>query len=146
MSSESARMNSAAEARFRVQSPTVARGVVLVVALDAQSMDVAARLAKASWNQARIIAASAPNLSEEVAAADLVVMIASPGGYATAAAEIGAVCSARRIMTTALIMGTEDASDEALSATLAQLRPWSLMVVIANSDEYIEDVLTALRA
>ncbi len=146
MASESARMNSAAEARFRVQSPTSARGVVLVVALDAPSMNVAARLGKASWNQAKIIAASASNLSEEVAAADLVVMIAAPGGHAAAAAEIGAICSARRIMTTALIRGTEDASDEALSATLAQLRPWSLMVVIANSDEYIDDVLTALRA
>ena len=73
-------------------------------------------------------------------------MIASPGGHAVAAADIGAVCSARRIMTTALITGTDDASDEALSATLAQLRPWSLMVVVASSDEYVEDVLTALRA
>ena len=33
-----------------------------------------------------------------------------------------------------------------LSKTLAQLRPWSLMVVIANGDDYIEDMLTALRA
>jgi hypothetical protein len=30
--------------------------------------------------------------------------------------------------------------------TLAQLRPWSLMVVIAESDDYIDDMLTALRA
>ncbi len=139
-------MNSAAEARFRVQAPTSARGVVLVVALDSQSIDVAARLAKASWNQARIVSASAATLLDEVAGADLVVMIASPGGHAAAAAAIGAVCSEKRIMTTALIAGSEDASDQALSATLAQLRPWSLMVVVANSDEYIEDVLTALRA
>ena len=38
------------------------------------------------------------------------------------------------------------ASDKALSDTLAQLRPWSLMVVVANADQYIEDVLTALTA
>ncbi len=139
-------MNSAAEARFRVQAPASNRGVVAVVALDAPSEGVAARLADASWNHARFLTAASSNLLEEVEAADLVVMIASPGGDARAAAVIGAACSARRIMTTALVTGAETASDKALSDTLAQLRPWSLMVVIANSDEYIEDVLTALRA
>jgi hypothetical protein len=29
---------------------------------------------------------------------------------------------------------------------LAQLRPWALMLVIANTDEYIDDMLAALRA
>jgi hypothetical protein len=52
----------------------------------------------------------------------------------------------RRVMTTGLIVGGEHASDEALSKTLSQLRPWSLMLVIANADDYIEDMLTALRA
>ena len=37
------------------------------------------------------------------------------------------------------------ASGSALSETLAQVRPWSLMVVMANSDDYIDDMLTALR-
>ena len=37
-------------------------------------------------------------------------------------------------------------SDEALSKTLAQLRPWALMLVIASAEEYIADMLTALRA
>jgi hypothetical protein len=146
MLSESARMNSAAEARFRVQAPASARGVVMVVALDAASEGVAARLAAASWNHARFLTASAVNLLDEIESADLVVMIAGPGGHAHAAAAVGAACSARRIMTTALVTGADTASGEALSNTLAQLRPWSLMVVIASSDEYIEDVLTALRA
>ena len=39
-----------------------------------------------------------------------------------------------------------DVSDEALSKTLSQLRPWALMLVIASAEEYIEDMLTALRA
>jgi hypothetical protein len=147
MISESARMNSAAEACFRVQAPTSSRGIVVVVALDARSAEVAARLAQGSWNHARFPAPSAINLMSEIEVADLVVMIASPGGgNAEAAAAIGQVCSARRIMTTALITGAEHASDEALSQTLAQLRPWSLMVVIAASDDYVEDVLMALRA
>jgi hypothetical protein len=29
---------------------------------------------------------------------------------------------------------------------LSQLRPWSLMLVIASAEEYIADMLTALRA
>jgi hypothetical protein len=44
-----------------------------------------------------------------------------------------------------LIIGA-GASDEALSKTLGQLRPWSLMLVIASTDDYIEDMLVALRA
>jgi hypothetical protein len=50
------------------------------------------------------------------------------------------------VTTTALIVGAASTSDEDLSKTLAQLRPWSLMVVIANADDYIQDMLTALRA
>ena len=30
---------------------------------------------------------------------------------------------------------------EALSRTLAQVRPWSLMVVVANEDDYVDDIL-----
>jgi hypothetical protein len=33
-----------------------------------------------------------------------------------------------------------------LAKSLAQLRPWSLMVVIASAEDYIADMLTALRA
>jgi len=33
-----------------------------------------------------------------------------------------------------------------LAKSLAQLRPYAMMLVIANGDEYIEDMLTALRA
>jgi len=49
-------------------------------------------------------------------------------------------------MTTGFVVDALGASDRELSKTLAQLRPWSLMVVIANSDEYLDDMMTALRA
>jgi hypothetical protein len=86
------------------------------------------------------------SIVDEVNAADLVVMVASAGGNATAASAIGQACSLKRVTTTALIIGTASASDEALAKTLAQLRPWSLMVVMADADDYIEDMMTALRA
>ena len=73
-------------------------------------------------------------------------MVATAGGDAHAASIIGETCGLTRVVTTALIVGGTAASDEELSRTLAPLRPWSLMVVIANSDDYIEDMLIALRA
>jgi hypothetical protein len=148
MLSESARMSSAAEAAFRIQAPNSLPRRVKVIALDAQSEDVVRRLAAASWNQATFYTAATftRNLTEEVATSDLVVMVAAPGGNANVGSAIGQACSDRRVMTTALVVGAASASDEALSKTLAQLRPWALMVVIANADDYIEDMLAALRA
>jgi hypothetical protein len=145
MLSESARMNSATEAQFRVPAASESRAIA-IVAMDAASEPVVARLANRSWNQATFLNASAPNLLDRIASADLVVMVATPGTEVPAAPAIGAACSAKRVMTTALVTDAESASDDALSKTLAQLRPWSLMVVIANADQYIEDVLSALRA
>ena len=45
-----------------------------------------------------------------------------------------------------LVLGGTGVPDEVLSKTLTQLRPWSLMLVIASAEEYIADMLTALRA
>jgi hypothetical protein len=78
--------------------------------------------------------------------ADLVVMVAGPGGHASVASLVGEACSLRRVMTTSFIVGGRTASESELSKTLAQVRPWSLMVVLADADDYIEDMLTALRA
>jgi hypothetical protein len=59
---------------------------------------------------------------------------------------IGEACAARKVMTMALIIGSEQQSEDALSKTLATLRPYASMIVIANGHEYIEEMLSALRA
>jgi hypothetical protein len=171
MLTESARMSSASEARFRLQAPNSVPREIKVIALDAPSEVLIRRLAKRSWSHATFLTASAfaaaasldvpdvapngwltdlgggtRNLMDEVGAADLVVMVAMPGGNAQAAPVIGAACSAMRVNTAAFISGASSASEEAVSKTLAQLRPWSLMVVVAKSEDYIEDMLVALRA
>ena len=103
MDSESARMSSAAEARFRVDYPNSKPRVVKVVALDAASERVVKRVAQQgcqratfftsikfegaarsgeSWSmQAWLsdLAGRTKALVEEVAAADLVVMVSSAG-------------------------------------------------------------------
>jgi hypothetical protein len=197
MLSESTRLRSAAEARFRVQAPNSTPHAVKVIALDADGAAVVRRLAGAAWAHAtfftavpgvrlqadhldgpadqppprlrRSAEASATaeagshvdassetvlsdlagrlrNLAEEIETADLIVLVAGPGGHAQHATFIGQACSRQRVMTTGFIVGAASASESSLSKTLAQVRPWSLMTVIANSDDYIDDMMTALRA
>ena len=170
MNSESARMSSAAEARFRVDYPNSKPRVVKVVALDTPSERVVKRVAQQAWQRATFftsikfegaprggeswsmqawlgdLAGRTKALVEEVAGADLVVMVSTTGSSAQAAAVIGEACAARKVMTMALIIGSEQQSDDALSKTLATLRPYASMLVIANGDEYIEEMLSALRA
>ena len=168
MQSESSRMSSAAEARFRVNAPNSLPRATKVIALDQPSEYLVKRLAQARWNGATFFTATAfggtprigeslagwlsdlagrtKNLVDEVDTADQVVMVATAGENVPAASLIGEACSLKRVTTTALITGSAGKSDEVLSKTLAQLRPWALMLVIASADEYIEDMLRAMRA
>jgi hypothetical protein len=150
MQSESARMSSAAEARFRLPTPAAVARTITVAALDPSSDEIVARLATGSWSAVRFFPASAlagrpARLLDEVADADLVVMVATAGADASAAAPIGEVCSRRRVHTATFVVHARAVSDEALSRTLAQVRPWSLMVVIASEDDYVEDILRSFR-
>ena len=86
------------------------------------------------------------SLSDEIDAADQVVMVATPGGGAHAASIIGEACSLRRVTTTGVVIGGTSAAEDAVSQTLSQLRPWSLMVVIADPEDYLNNLLVALRA
>ena len=168
MQSESARMSTAAEARYRIDAPNSQPRTVKVIALDTPSERLVESLAAGNWNRATFLTASAfggaprqgesfsgwlsdlagrtRNLVEEIESADLVVMVATAGEEGHAASLIGETCSLKRVMTTGLILGSNEVSDETLSKTLSQLRPWSLMLVISNAEEYIADMLTALRA
>ena len=222
MLSESARMSSAAEARFRINAQNSKPRNIKVIALDRPSEALVKHLAQLHWNSASFFTASAfsplypasaqgdptrhgssspsprlrgegrgegqppqdgdndapcggcpsPDLSphagrgegfsmqgwlsdlagrtkdlvDEVDHADLVVMVATAGEDAAAATLIGEACSLKRVNTTGLILGGRTATDEMLSKTLSRLRPWSLMLVIASGEDYIEDMLIALRA
>jgi hypothetical protein len=170
MDSESARMSSAAEAKFRIDKPNSQPRAVKVIALDGPSERIVKDLAGAPWQRATFLTASAfsgaptkgerfsmggwlndlagrtKSLVDEVDTADLVVMVASAGQNAGAAALIGEACNLKHVMTTALILGGASLSDKTLSKMLAQLRPYVMMLVISSADEYIKDMLTALRA
>ena len=168
--SESARMSSAAQARFRVDYPNSTARAVKVVALDPASEAVVKRAAARPWQGATFFASltfdSAPRsgegwsmkawlsdlagrtkaLVDEVTCADLVVMVSSAGTPAQAAAVIGEACAVRGVTTVALVIAGEQRPDEELSKTLAALRPHASMLVIADGEEYVEEMLAALRA
>jgi len=168
MQSESARAASAAETRFRIDAPNSRPRRIKVIALDRASAQVVKSLAKSQWQGASFltVAQDAPrrgesfsmqgwladlaggtkNLVDEIGTADQVVMVATAGENAEAASIIGEACSLKQIMTTALVICPAQTSDEALSQTLARLRPWSLMLVVSAAEDYIADMLIALRA
>jgi hypothetical protein len=170
MDSESARMATAAEAKFRIDRPNSQPRASKVIALDPPSERAVKDLAQSQWQRASFLTATAfsgapqkgkpfsmngwlndlagrtTDLVDEVNSADLVVMVATAGQSAAAAAIIAEACSIKHVMTTALILGGATSSDEVLSKMLAQLRPHAMMLVIASADEYIKDMLTALRA
>jgi hypothetical protein len=163
-------MTTAEEARFRVNYPNSKPRAVKVIALDPPSEEVVKRLAEGAWQRASFFTAlkfdGAPrggegwtmqawlsdlagrtkDLIDEVATADLVVMVASAGTKAEPAAVIAEACGVRKVMTTALIIDSESRSNDELSRTLASLRPYASMLVIAHNDEYIDAMLSALRA
>ncbi len=128
MQSESARMTTAEEAKFRISAPNSKPRAIKVIALDKRSEEVVKKLAEGSWNKASFFASvhfdSPPQagadwsmkawlndiagrtikLMDEVNTADLVVMVASAGERAEAASVIGEACAAKRVQTTALIL------------------------------------------
>jgi hypothetical protein len=170
MLSESARMSSWGEARYRIQAPNSRPRKITVIALDAGGADAVRRLAGDGWTHATFFTVGKPGelktldggttpveqevsldggtttVEQEVSTADLVIMVAAAEGRAHVAEEIGRVCSDHRVSTTTLVVGAIDAADEALARTLAQVRPWSLMLVLATDAQFITDMMTALRA
>src|SRR5207244_11109459 len=84
------------------------------------------------------LAGRTKDLVDEVATADLVVMVSSAGTNAEAAAVIAEACGVRKVMTTALVIGSETKSNEELSKTLANLRPPASLLAIANNHDDIE--------
>ena len=125
--SESARMSSAAEARFRIQSPPPTDRTVKVVDLDtATDADVM-------------------RLIGEIERADLVLMVVRAGGNTTAVSAIGTVCSDLRVMTHTVVIRDDSATEAAVSTTLGEVRPWSLMVVVVDRRDYVDDILRSFR-
>jgi hypothetical protein len=81
-------------------------------------------------------------LSDELVDADVVVMLATADGNATAASAIGRACARRGIMTAGLVLGNR----EEVGAIIFALRPHAQVLLVTTDDQDVHEVLTALRA
>jgi hypothetical protein len=140
LASSCARAATAAEARFRIDRPIGARAA-RVVALDDGAAEIVARVATEPWRGARFFTDEVPT-QDELADADLVIMVATADGRAEGAAAIAQVCAARGIMTAGLILGERLEAGEAVSA----LRPYARVLMVTEDEHDVSEVLTALRA
>jgi hypothetical protein len=159
MLSECARASSAQEAGFRVDYPNSLARRIAVIALDRPAERVVRRLAQRRWNAAtfmttagegspaigwlRSLAGEAVDLLDQMRAADLVVTVSTAGESAEDSALIAEACDLHRIMMTALVI---DPASAALPGTMRPLRAHAAMLVVAKGEDYVEAMLTALRA
>ena len=158
-----ARATTAEEARFRVDYPNSAPRRIKVIALDRPAERVVRRLADDEWNSATFmtavrngasvgadwlgdLAGEALSLLDQMSAADHVVTVSIAGESAEGAAIIAEVCNAQRIMLTALVIDPTNVPEPQLLRTMAPLRVHASMLVVAKGEEYVEAMLTALRA
>ncbi|WFU51422.1 hypothetical protein [Sinorhizobium terangae] len=167
--SESARFATAEEARFRIEYPNSSPRKSRVIALDEPSLALLSTLADMSWSGAhflRYVGAKGAtdslhmlpvdavledlegrtvSLADEIADADIIVMITTAGTAADAAEVIGNACFVRNKLTTGLVRNADSVSAEDLARTLTTMRPFAAMLVISNGDEYVGEMLSALR-
>jgi hypothetical protein len=119
----------AEEARYRIDRPIPGRAAC-VVALD----DGAAELLERGERPFTRSPAA-----EELANADLVLVVATNDDGAELAAEVARACWERGVMATGLIIG--DSRD-----AVAALRPYARNLLITEDEDDVAAVLTALRA
>jgi hypothetical protein len=171
MQSESARVTTAREASYRIQYPNSKTRAVKIVALDPASAKLVDQISKEPWNGARFftalsfsadgepgatgaglqawlkdLAGRTLSLVEEIATSDFVVVVTSAGEDARAVSVIADACALHHKSLVALVVPGEGASDADVSASMAHLRPFARMLVIASGADYITAMLTALRA
>lgn len=154
------------EAAFRVQKPNSLTRASRIVALDAEAEAIMHRVEEQPWAGAHFLTfvrkEAAPKLeslpwdavmrgtdgaetrlSEELAGADVMVMIATETADAEAASVIGNACFVRGIMGAGLVVSP---SGGPAGAAVQALRPYCSVLVIASGEEYVPEMLTALRA
>jgi hypothetical protein len=153
----------AAEARFRVDYPNSTTRASRIIALDNEAASVIGRVSEGPWQGAHFLTYQKASfgrdpldpdallrspdgtetlLSDELEGADVAVMIAAADRDAEGASIIGRACALRGIMTAGLVVGLGGGSDGPISA----LRPYASMLVVATAEDYVPEMLTALRA
>jgi hypothetical protein len=159
MPSSCARAATAAEARFRINRPIAPARAPRIVALDDGAVEIIRRTAELQWANARFYACEAngedadgtllrgvdgstATLADELASADVVVMIATNDRGADCAYTVGKACWQRSVMTAGLVVSDGPSADRAVAA----LRPHARVLLPGADESDVVELLTALRA
>jgi hypothetical protein len=166
--SSCARATTAAETRYRINYPAFARRSSRVIALDEPSAAIVRDMAGRLWGGGHFLVfdSALPDddallrrvpgqddpgtggtalLSEELASADTVVMVAAAEGSAEAASVIGDAAAARGIMSAGLVIPGETPAGESLDGIVSALRPNAMVLVVLREAGDLPEVLSALR-
>jgi hypothetical protein len=168
--SESARATTSEASRYRINYPNSRPRTSRIIALDAPSFEMLKVLTEKTWSDAhflRYVAAKPAveslqmlsidatledadgrhvSLVDEIANADVIVMVTSAGAPAGAAEVIGNASFVRNKLTTGLVLNASDAGTDDLMRTLHAMRPFAAMLVVSTGLEYVDEMLSALRA
>ncbi len=158
-----ARAATAAEARYRIESP-LPTAQARVIALGQGALAAVRQVARQPWAGARFFSFEAvaatgngrnspdavlsdleghqSRLSDQLAGADVAVMVVTDNHGAEAAAAIGQACSQRSVMTAAVILGDGTDTD----AAVASLRSHARVMIVTRDAGDVSEVLSALRA
>jgi hypothetical protein len=150
--------------RFRIDRPIRGRRGARIVGLDWGADQIVERVAGLDWGTARFFSLEEPvgevtdggsasvmlrnsdgalsSLLDELADADLVVMVGTTESDASAATVIGAACTVRRVMTAGLIIGQR----AIVGDTVTALRPHARVLMVTDDEQDVIEVLRALRA
>lgn len=160
-----ARAATASEARFRIDAEVDLQRTTRIIALDGPASEVVTTVASGEWSGAHFLlvdpeTAEVPHdtvgadlvlrdpdghethLSEELEAADSVVLVATSASSPSAVQAIGESCRLRGIMTAAVVFGHDQQVRDAVSL----LRPFARVLLISRDEDDVAEVLTALRA
>lgn len=163
-----ARAATAEEAQFRIQAPNSRQRRSRIFALDAAAAEAMFAITEDPWNDAHFLTlsqagpidatkagpgdlrlsqpdGSAADLLAELDGADVAVLLASEGTSEGAAEIIARECFERNIMCAALALG-KGRNDAALDRVVNSMRRFARVLVVAQDDDYIPAMLTALRA
>jgi hypothetical protein len=167
--SESAIMASAEQARFRIDRPNARPRATSIIALDDRSEAALAAIRSRPWNGARFLryvgarkaSAQLPSLTidavlrdaggnevslaKEVSGADSVVMVAATEAVSEAAEIIGNACGPCGIAVTGMLLDP-GSGEGMLGRMLSAIRPHTSMLVVSSGEDYIAEMLAALRA
>lgn len=158
--SSCARAATAAEARYRINAPSFSPRESRVIGLDERSARLVRDISAKPWGGGHFLVfeTALPDdallrrasggtalLSEELAEADTVVMVAAAQESAEAASIIGDAAAARGIMSAGLVLPGNGPGGTRSDGVVSALRPNAMVLVVLQEADDLAEVLAALR-